>query len=303
MKVKCVSNYPTEAQVKRLGPRFVQKQIFDIPIGKEYVVFGLEIDIDSVRTGNGAWVFILTSPEIEVIDTLFTPPLFLFEIIDPMVSRYWEMRESDGGFITFEPPSFYRDHYFEEVYDGDPKALTDAYFCSPFEKSAILVADTFGSKTLNGTEAESGFQGQENKITPILKNYQSLSSEEGPNWAAYYSLTYVYNFMSLALGFWFTGHASGQVDVSEAGKTMGLASYGQARPEWPAIVKFRNDRIETDAFTRWALDRKIARIRKGRASSYPQAQERQANPIPHGSRLRGAGRARKGDALPGKQAP
>jgi carbamoyltransferase len=144
-----------------------------------------------------------------------------------------------------------------------------AFFCSPFEEAAILVADTFGSETRSGTEAESGFHARGNSTKALLKNYQSLWSEKHPNRRVYYSLTYIYNFISLALGF--TGKASHEIAVSEAGKTMGLASYGRPRPEWPAIVEFHNGRIETDEFTQWALDRKIARVRKGALVPVPKS--------------------------------
>jgi carbamoyltransferase len=136
-----------------------------------------------------------------------------------------------------------------------------AYFCSPFEESAVLVADTFGSQTSNGTEAESGFHAQGNHIKPVLKNFQSVWSEKNPHQRAYYSLTYIYNFVSLALGFAPT--ASHEISVSEAGKTMGLATYGKPRQEWSGIITLQGENIATDRFSQWALDRKIGRIRNG----------------------------------------
>ena len=139
-----------------------------------------------------------------------------------------------------------------------------AHFCSPFPESAVLVADVFGSETENGTEAESGFYAEGNRIRPVLKNFQRPWSEKNPDGRTYYGLTFIYNFISLALGFSIEGEkpVHGEI-VSEAGKTMGLASYGRPVEGWPPIVGSYNNRLETARFTQWALDRKIARVRGG----------------------------------------
>ena len=139
------------------------------------------------------------------------------------------------------------------------------YFCSPFEESAILVADTYGSLTPFGTEAESGFHAKGMHVRPVLKNFQKVWSEKATDQETYYSLTYIYNFISLALGFSSEGtknRVTG-ISVSDAGKTMGLAPFGRPRPEWSRIVRIRGDRIETDHFTQWALERKIGKVHDG----------------------------------------
>ena len=135
------------------------------------------------------------------------------------------------------------------------------FFCSPFDESAILIADVFGSQTMNGTEAESGYHASGNVIRPVFKNFQSLWLEANPHQRVYYSLTYVYNFISIALGFGEKNRNA--IFVSEAGKTMGLSAYGRSRQEWPAIIECHNDDIQSHRFTQWALDRQIATIRNG----------------------------------------
>lgn len=142
-----------------------------------------------------------------------------------------------------------------------------SYFCSPFSESAVLVADVFGSTTSNGKEAESGFCAEGTKIEPILKTYQyqrSLWSANNPHVEAYFSLTYIYNFISLVLGFSMDKYnpSMGAV-VTEAGKTMGLAPYGKPMRDWPDIIEIINNQIVTSRFIQIALDHKIANIRKG----------------------------------------
>jgi carbamoyltransferase len=139
-----------------------------------------------------------------------------------------------------------------------------AYFCSSFSESAVLVADVFGSATDIGTEAESGFHAQGEHIEPVFKNLQKLWSGDGPEAQTYFGLTYIYNFISLALGFTIRGDRpkDGEI-VAEAGKTMGLASYGRPVEEWPPIITVRGDKLDTSGFRQWALDRKIAKIQGG----------------------------------------
>ena len=139
-----------------------------------------------------------------------------------------------------------------------------AFFCSPFAESAVLVADVFGSATDNGTETESGFHARENDISPVFKNFQKPYSPELPEAQISYGLTYIYNFVSLALCFTHDGDKpkKGGV-VAEAGKTMGLASYGRPMKDQSGIVKVIGDRVDTSGFAQWALEHRIARITDG----------------------------------------
>lgn len=139
-----------------------------------------------------------------------------------------------------------------------------SYFSSPFEESAILIIDVYGSATGNGTEAESGYQASGIQVQPVLKNFQALWKEKTPDHKVYYSLTYLYNFITLALGFTIAREkvTTGSM-VSEAGKTMGLASYGKPLGEPSSFITFGERHLETSGFTQWALDRKIARVVNG----------------------------------------
>lgn len=141
-----------------------------------------------------------------------------------------------------------------------------SYFCSPFSESAVLIADVFGSYTSNGSEAESGFYAEDTRIEPILKtyHYQQLWSAKNPHVEAYFPLTYIYNFISLVLGFSMGKYnPSMGVVVTEAGKTMGLAPYGKPVRDWPDIIEIFDNKIVTSRFIQLALDHKIAKIRKG----------------------------------------
>lgn len=122
MIVKCLTAYPDENQLQRLGPGFLRNHDIYVTVGREYVVLGLTINVDSLTMGIGAWIDVLMEPDIP---TVIPVPLCLFEIIDPKVSRYWEVRVLSEGFVIFEPPSFSRKSFLENVSDRIPEAVEE----------------------------------------------------------------------------------------------------------------------------------------------------------------------------------
>src|SRR5215472_4377904 len=106
MIVRCVLTNPTEAQIRVLGPGFRRDRSFGVVKGREYLVLGMDIDPATGAFGTGAWVDVLMEPEIP---TVISVPLCLFEIADPRLSKYWEVRVSDEGIVNLWPPSFYRE--------------------------------------------------------------------------------------------------------------------------------------------------------------------------------------------------
>jgi hypothetical protein len=116
MRVRCISTYPSEEQIQRLGKRFYRNQDFHIASGKEYVVFGLEFSLDS------------NIPSVSLVgeyDKLRDAPLCLFEIIDARVSRYWEVRASGNGVLVFWPHSFFREYYHDDLSELVPEVVAD----------------------------------------------------------------------------------------------------------------------------------------------------------------------------------
>jgi hypothetical protein len=122
MIVKCISTYPTEAQIEMLGPGFRRDRSFGVVAGREYLVSAMTIEVLRGTMGSGAWVDVLMEPDIP---TLIPVPLCLFEIVDPRVSRYWEVRVSDEGRVRLWPPSFYREYYHDDLSDRDPETVKD----------------------------------------------------------------------------------------------------------------------------------------------------------------------------------
>jgi hypothetical protein len=80
------------------------------------------VDAAPGTMGRGAWVEVLMEPDIP---TLIPAPLCLFEIVDPRVSRYWEIHVSDEGMVRLWPPSFYREYYHDDLSDRAPEIVKD----------------------------------------------------------------------------------------------------------------------------------------------------------------------------------
>ena len=120
MKVRCLRQYPTEEQVQALGPAFYRKQSFHLTVGREYLVFGLQLSVNANMLGTGAWIQIVSESE-----RLSWAPLMLFEIVDPRVSRYWEVRHWPDGAVTLWPNSFYRDYFHDDLSEGVPDLMKE----------------------------------------------------------------------------------------------------------------------------------------------------------------------------------
>jgi hypothetical protein len=122
MILRCISAYPNEGQIQLLGPGFPEKRSFAVVPGREYIVLGLIVDSSPHSDTRGAWVDVLMEPEIP---TIISVPLCLFEIVDPRVSRYWEIRVSPEGNIRLWPSSFYREYYHSDLSDRDLEIVKD----------------------------------------------------------------------------------------------------------------------------------------------------------------------------------
>ena len=115
MKIKGVRLLPDEQQVKRLGKYYYPgQQRYNVEIGKEYVVYCLEIH-------NGlAWVHYDSGTEHISIS-----PLCLFEVIDGRVSKYWELRLTEENNVLLRPPSFYQEFFHDDLAEGVAEVVAE----------------------------------------------------------------------------------------------------------------------------------------------------------------------------------
>ncbi|MFC2062019.1 carbamoyltransferase [Elusimicrobiota bacterium] len=135
-----------------------------------------------------------------------------------------------------------------------------AFYCAPFKESAVLVVDAYGSQMAAGNEGESGYYALDNDIKPVFKNYQKTNKRG----CEYYSLTYIYRFVSLILGFNIPyGRFKIEDQLDEAGKTMALAAYGKYRKNWSRIVRINNNQLDTKGFIDFVLGNSIGKIKNG----------------------------------------
>lgn len=119
MIAKCISKYPTDQQIEVLGD-FNRRQAFGATVGKEYLVLGIAFHINLPGFGTGVQLQFLDDDG----DIGFAP-LFMFEIVDGRPSKYWEARFYKNGSFEFQPPSFYKEYYHNNLSEGIDEVVND----------------------------------------------------------------------------------------------------------------------------------------------------------------------------------
>ena len=134
MKVKCILTYPDDPQIERLGD-FNRRQAFGVTLGKEYVVLGIAFHLKLPGFGTGVQIQFYNDA-----NSIGFAPLFLFEITDGRPSKYWEARFYENGSFEFQPSSFYKKYYHDDLSEGVDEVVED------FNRvRALLEAESGGS--------------------------------------------------------------------------------------------------------------------------------------------------------------
>lgn len=120
MRVKCISTYPTQEQIDKLGEGFYPNQDFHLTVGKEYLAIGIQFEIGSPKWGTGAWIQLVSD-----YGRLSFAPLCLFEITDGRLSQLWVTRLWEDGSVSLWPSSFYREYYHDDLSEAVPEIVDD----------------------------------------------------------------------------------------------------------------------------------------------------------------------------------
>lgn len=116
MRVKCLNRELTEEQrlLFKVPPLF--RSVYQILIGKEYLVLGISFEVNSPVHGNTAL--------LEIVDDAglcLSIPAALFEIIDGKCSSFWEVKIYGDVAVTMWPPEFYETYFHDKLSDHDPE--------------------------------------------------------------------------------------------------------------------------------------------------------------------------------------
>jgi len=99
---------------------FYRRQSFGVTIGKDYIVLGITFAIRSNLFGTGAVV------QFQDDDgNIGFAPICIFEITDGAPSKYWVARLDEDGSLTFQPPSFYKEYYHDDLSSGEEDVRKD----------------------------------------------------------------------------------------------------------------------------------------------------------------------------------
>ncbi len=113
-----------------------------------------------------------------------------------------------------------------------------AYWPSGFDKSVILAIDASGSTINNNTESYSIYTAKNNSIE-LLHNETTQS-----HLSQLSTLGFLYEYITKKADF--TTKLSSELEVPEAGKLMGLASYGKIQKNWNKWFRNQKDDFQTD---------------------------------------------------------
>lgn len=121
MKVVCISTVLTDAQLVAFGTSARAEGNMErfLTLGREYLVYGLEILIDGSDSPRGAYVWLVPD-----VGYLLPIRLAYFSISDPRVSRYWEVRQSATRLRVF-PPLFLRDGFLDVLLTQDERSAVE----------------------------------------------------------------------------------------------------------------------------------------------------------------------------------
>jgi hypothetical protein len=113
MKVCCIQDKMTEQQKLLFGIDLNYDPNYQITINKEYIVLGISFFFENNSFGSLAFYEILD----DVKSYCTSMPFCLFEIIDPRVSSYWEIKINNKA-ITIWPEEFSNAYFFDDLSEG-----------------------------------------------------------------------------------------------------------------------------------------------------------------------------------------
>jgi hypothetical protein len=113
MRLRCIKSRLDERKAAAMGLEVSRGQDFHLTSEKEYLVIGLQFSTNTKIHGTGVWVHLVSD-----YGHLTWAPISLFEVVDPRVSRYWEIRMTTPGVVTLWPALLYTEFFHEDLADG-----------------------------------------------------------------------------------------------------------------------------------------------------------------------------------------
>ena len=116
MRTKCISRELTEEQRLLFKVPALFRSVYQISIGREYLVLGISFVVCSPVHGTTALLQIVN----DAGNCSFVPAA-LFEIVDGRCSSFWEARFHEDGAVTMWPSEFYEPYFHDDLSNGYPE--------------------------------------------------------------------------------------------------------------------------------------------------------------------------------------
>ena len=122
MRVRCISQSPTNAPTVERDPQFWPTTDYRVEIGEEYFVASIWVLSSSVGPGWGPGAVLEILSEIGRLDTV---PLSMFEIVDGKLPSEWELRVISADTALIAPPLLFTEYFHDRLSDGEPSAIRE----------------------------------------------------------------------------------------------------------------------------------------------------------------------------------
>jgi len=114
MRIRCTALQPTVEQRQLLHSVIDPSRLdYDLELSREYIAIGVGF------WDNVPWAQIVTDG-----GWVLAVPLFLFEVIEPSASRFWEVRADDAG-LRLQPSCLYEPTFNSRLADDDGDAIEE----------------------------------------------------------------------------------------------------------------------------------------------------------------------------------
>jgi hypothetical protein len=117
MIVRCLGRKMSDEQIRSAQVRSFLHSVYQVTVGRDYVVLAMSLFISSPVYGNACVLFVEDDA-----GRCMPIPSVLFEVVDPKSSAYWRANFKDDGAVSLWPEEFYAQYFHDDLSNGDPAA-------------------------------------------------------------------------------------------------------------------------------------------------------------------------------------
>jgi hypothetical protein len=107
----------SDEQRRNAQVRGFMHSVYQVTVGRDYVVLAMSFFISSPVHGNACILFVEDDA-----GRCMPIPSVLFAVIDQRSSSHWRAKFEDDGAVSFWPEEFFTKYFHDDLSNGDPAA-------------------------------------------------------------------------------------------------------------------------------------------------------------------------------------